>query len=112
MTDQYHAMVALAPLPHTHEARREVFHDFYNRFNADDVVITKWFQLQSQTLPLGVLIPEVLENKKFDRTQPNKVVRDCSEGVRLALQVTAHNYIECYSYYIVYEDDVNVSFSD
>ncbi|KAF9600926.1 hypothetical protein IFM89_014053 [Coptis chinensis] len=73
MTEQFAAMVAIAQNPG--KARDDVLADFYNKWEHDFLVVTKWFALQSMSdIPGNVEnVRKLLKHPAFDMHNPNKV---------------------------------------
>ncbi|KAL9249059.1 Puromycin-sensitive aminopeptidase-like protein, partial [Drosera capensis] len=73
MTEQFAALVALSQNPGT--VRDEALADFYNKWQHDFLVITKWFALQaSSDIPGNVEnVKKLLSHSAFDIRNPNKV---------------------------------------
>ncbi|GAB2211830.1 hypothetical protein Droror1_Dr00025167 [Drosera rotundifolia] len=73
MTEQFAALVALSQNPGT--VRDEALADFYNKWQDDFLVITKWFALQaSSDIPGNVEnVKKLLSHSAFDIRNPNKV---------------------------------------
>ncbi|KAL9251497.1 Puromycin-sensitive aminopeptidase-like protein [Drosera capensis] len=73
MTEQFAALVALSQNPGT--VRDEALADFYNKWQHDFLVITKWFALQaSSDIPGNVEnVKKLVSHPAFDIRNPNKV---------------------------------------
>jgi len=73
MTEQLGALIALSQTPGT--VRDEVLSDFYDKWQNDYLVVTKWFALQAMSdIPGNVEnVKKLLEHPAFDIRNPNKV---------------------------------------
>ncbi|SMF34169.1 aminopeptidase N [Pseudobacteriovorax antillogorgiicola] len=73
MTD---TITALNELSHVNDPRRQdAFKSFYDKWSHDQLVIDKWFALQSSSYHDHVLahVKDLLEHKDFDLLNPNRV---------------------------------------
>ncbi|PHT57705.1 Puromycin-sensitive aminopeptidase [Capsicum baccatum] len=72
MTDQFAALVAIDQQP---AIREEILADFYNKWQHDYLVVTKWLALQAMSdLPGNVEnVKKLLKHTAFDMRNPNKV---------------------------------------
>lgn len=73
MTEQFAALVAIEQRPG--QIRDEVLADFYNKWQHDFLVVTKWFALQAASdIPGNVEnVKKLLNHPAFDLRNPNKV---------------------------------------
>ncbi|KAM3321725.1 puromycin-sensitive aminopeptidase isoform X1 [Capsicum chacoense] len=72
MTDQFAALAAIDQQP---AIREEILADFYNKWQHDYLVVTKWLALQAMSdLPGNVEnVKKLLKHTAFDMRNPNKV---------------------------------------